>query len=405
MNKAINKATYMDEPAALAKAGGPSRRTTTALFGVATFLYWTALFIYSPTLPTYVRSRTGSLALVGVIISQYGLWQALVRVPLGIAADSVGRRKPFIIVGLAVVGLGALTTGLATGVGGLLVGRALTGLGAGTWVLLVVAFNSLFSPEEAVRATTLLNLVGAVARLIATASTGSLNQLGGYRLAFLLAGAAAGGAVLVMLPASERRHPPRRRSAREIGRLVSRRDVLLPSLLSAVVQYFNWTAALSFLPLLADQMGATGITQSMLASLGVGVSLVGTLVATAIVGRIGARRLVILGFVLLSAGLAVSALAPSLPAVFLAQACVTLSVGAVYPVLMGMSIRDVADANRNTAMGLHQSVYAFGMFAGPWLSGILADAVGIRPMFGASAVACLVLGLFTTSRLMARQTD
>ena len=42
-------------------------------------------------------------------------------------------------------------------------------------------------------------------------------------------------------------------------------------------------------------------------------------------------------------------------------------------------------------MGLHQAVYAIGMFAGPWLSGILADAMGIRPMFGVTAFACLGL--------------
>jgi MFS family permease len=60
---------------------------------------------------------------------------------------------------------------------------------------------------------------------------------------------------------------------------------------------------------------------------------------------------------------------------------------------MGLSIRDVDDSERTTAMGLHQSVYALGMFAGPWLSGILADALGLRPMFGITAAACLVVPL------------
>jgi hypothetical protein len=32
--------------------------------------------------------------------------------------------------------------------------------------------------------------------------------------------------------------------------------------------------------------------------------------------------------------------------------------------------------------------------AGPWLSGILADTLGIRPMFGVTAFACLAIGLF-----------
>jgi MFS family permease len=67
---------------------------------------------------------------------------------------------------------------------------------------------------------------------------------------------------------------------------------------------------------------------------------------------------------------------------------------------MGSSIRYVADPERNTAMGLHQAVYAIGTFAGPWLSGLLADSIGLRSMFGVTALACLVLSLFITSRLV-----
>jgi MFS family permease len=53
-------------------------------------------------------------------------------------------------------------------------------------------------------------------------------------------------------------------------------------------------------------------------------------------------------------------------------------------------------------MGLHQAVYAIGMFAGPWMSGILAQAAGIRPMFGVTAVAALVLGVLGTRLLTER---
>ncbi|NTW99761.1 MAG: MFS transporter, partial [Geobacteraceae bacterium] len=48
---------------------------------------------------------------------------------------------------------------------------------------------------------------------------------------------------------------------------------------------------------------------------------------------------------------------------------------------------------RSTALGLHQSIYAIGLFAGPWLSGILADSFGIQPMFGITALGCLILGV------------
>ena len=36
-------------------------------------------------------------------------------------------------------------------------------------------------------------------------------------------------------------------------------------------------------------------------------------------------------------------------------------------------------------MGIHQAVYALGMFAGPWIGGILSDALGIRAMFAIMA--------------------
>jgi MFS family permease len=82
-------------------AGTSSRRLMITLYAIAVFLYWMALYLYVPTLPTYAQSKSDSLALVGVVLSMYGLWQAVIRLPLGIAADWLGWRKPFIIVGLA----------------------------------------------------------------------------------------------------------------------------------------------------------------------------------------------------------------------------------------------------------------------------------------------------------------
>jgi MFS family permease len=381
------------------KAGASSRRLMITLYSIAVFLYWIALYLYMPTLPTYAQSKSDNLALVGVVLSMYGLWQAIIRLPLGITADWLGRRKPFIIVGFALVGLGAWTMGVAGGVNGLIIGRAITGLAAGTWVPLVVVFSSLFPPGEAVRATAMLTFVGSAGRVLATGVTGSLNELGGYSLAFFLAAGAAALAVLIVLPTKEERRPPQRPSVAGIGSLITRRDVLLPSLLAALSQYANWTTTFGFMPILARQLGATDVVQSMLMSMHIGMVTLGILVATAIVSRIGARRLVYISFVLLSTGIGGAALAPSLSLIFVSQFCIGLAQGISYPVLMGLSIQYVADAERTTAMGLHQAVYAIGMFGGPWLSGRLTDVMGIRPMFGVTAFICLALGLLVTHRL------
>ena len=110
-----------------------SRKKMIILYATVVFLYWLALYLYVPTLPTYVESKVENLAMVGGILSMYGLWQMIIRLPLGIASDWVGQRKPFIIGGFVIAGLGALVMTLSESGSGLLVGRAITGLAAGTW--------------------------------------------------------------------------------------------------------------------------------------------------------------------------------------------------------------------------------------------------------------------------------
>lgn len=376
---------------------------------MVSFLYWMALYLYSPTLPTYAKMKTSDLALVGVILSMYGFWQMVIRLPVGIAADWLGRRKPFIIGGLILVGAGAVVMGAARGWEGLLIGRSITGLSAATWVPLVVIFSALYDPLEAVKAAALLNVVGSVARIIATSVTGSLNQLGGHKLAFFLAAGVAALAVILVIPLEEVRQAGsaerKRPSPTSVKRLVTRRDVLLPGLLSAIAQFTNWATTFGFLPILAQGLGVSDVTISLMVSLNLVFLTLGNLAASATAGRIGGQRIVYASFIVLSAGVAGTAIANTVEMLFVSQALIGLGTGLGYPVLMGMSIERVVDDERTTAMGLHQSVYAAGMFAGPWLGGILASAMGVQPMFAATAAASLALGLLGTSLLRSRQGD
>jgi len=354
------------------------KRRLIGLYIAAVVFFWAALYIYVPTLSVYVESKTSTLASVGVVLSMYGLWQAIIRLPLGIAADWAGRRKPFIIGGFAFAGLGALMMGLSNGVGGLMIGRAFTGFAAGAWVLLVVAFSSLFAPEDAVRASAILSAINAVARVIVTSMTGSLNLMGGYPLSFFVAVVMAGLAILVMLFVDEPRRDVKRSSFRQVGALITRRDVLLPALLGIVAQYAIWSSTFGFTTNLAKNIGATDVVLSLLVSMNLAVVFLGNLAMSAVAKRFGERRMVALSFVFVALGLGSLAVAKGMTMVFVGQILMGLASGVGYPVLMGLSIRYVAESERATAMGLYQSVYAIGMFSGPSLSGILADQIGIQ---------------------------
>jgi predicted MFS family arabinose efflux permease len=274
---------------------------------LAVGLYWVSLYLYVPTLPVYAQTKTSNLALIGIVLAQYGLWQAIVRFPF---SDWLGKRKPFIFLGFFLAGLGAWVMGSASGIQGVLVGRAITGLSAAAWVILVVAFSSLFPPLEAVRATALLSMVNSVSRMFATGITGELNNLGGYSLAFTLAAVVAGLAILVYLPVKEPPLEKKSPSLQGLGQLVRRRDVLLPSLLNTLAQYTSWATAFGFVPILAKQFGAGNIAQSLLVSMNLAVGIVGNLITTTFVKRIGARRLVTTGFLTTVLGIALLWLVP-----------------------------------------------------------------------------------------------
>ncbi len=382
----------------------PNRRLI-ALYIVVVFLYWGALYFYVPTLSVYAETKASDLAMVGVMLSMYGLWQAVARFPLGLAADWVGRRKPFILVGFLLTGLGAVLMGISPGIGGLIVGRALTGFAASVWVLLVVAFSSLFPPEEAVRAAAILSTVNAVSRMLVTGSTGALNEIGGYPLAFFFAAGTACLAIVVMLFIKEPRRPVKQPSVKAITQLITRRDVLLPSLLCAVLQYAIWSSTFGFTPNLARNLGATDVALGLMVSMNIGLVLLGNLLTTAISKRLGAYRLVIVTFLLVFGGLGLLGLSRNLWMVYAGQICMGLASGIGYPALMGMNIRYVDDSQRATAMGLFQAVYGIGMFTGPWLSGVLADAVGLNPMFIIIAVLCTAVGLFGARSIIIKSKE
>ena len=371
-----------------------NRQSRRALYGVVVWLFWAALSLYLPTLPTYIESKSSNLTAVGIVLSTYGLFRAITALPLGLAADRLGHRKPFIMLGLALTGLGAWVMGTADTATWLGIGRAITGLGGGTWVLLVVVFTSLFSPQEAIRATAGISLVSTAAAMCATAFTGSLNRLGGYSLAFFLAAGSATLALLTILPLREEHRPVQGTIEGNIGHLITSRGLLLPALFNGVLLYTDYATAAGFTPVLAKQLGASDIALSLLMSVYVGLAMVGNLAAMALAKRVHGSWLIRLSFALITAGLVGLATAPSVPLIFLAQFVIGFGGGLGYPVLMGMSTRQVAPSQHCTAIGLHQAVCGIGLFSGPWLSGVLADAMGIRLTFGMTAAVCLPIALF-----------
>jgi MFS family permease len=361
------------------------------LFVSATFLYWVALYLYVPTLPAYVATKTANLAAVGSVLAMYGLWQALVRIPVGISVDAVGRGKPFIIGGFAFAAAGALVIGLGDSIAAMTLGRSLTGFAAATWVPLIAVFSGLFPPEKAVVATSLITFSASLARMIATSLNGALNNVGGYPLAFILAAVAAGVAAILIGATPLERQKRIGVSGKDVGRLFARPDVIVPSVISLIAQIGNWSVTFGFLPILAERLGGGDVAKSLLVALNL-MALTGANLANTYVSRVLRRaQLLSVTIFVFCAAIVLLSVATELWFLFAAAFLMGLANGFTYPTLMGMSIEHVEQGRRSTAMGIHQSVYAIGMFVGPWVGGILAEAYGIRRMFVVVAVFIVVV--------------
>ena len=88
------------------------------------------LFIMLPVLMLYGRGLPGGTAsLAGLAVGLYGLTQACLQIPFGVASDRFGRR-PVIAVGLLLFTAGSLLGAAATSIGGVILARIVQGSGA-----------------------------------------------------------------------------------------------------------------------------------------------------------------------------------------------------------------------------------------------------------------------------------
>lgn len=89
------------------------------------------LFLILPVFAIHARGLPGgdNTTLVGLAIGIYGLTQACLQIPFGVASDKFGR-KPVIIVGLILFALGSFIAAYATDLHQIIIGRSIQGAGA-----------------------------------------------------------------------------------------------------------------------------------------------------------------------------------------------------------------------------------------------------------------------------------
>ncbi len=398
----------MREPPAQPPDERPSARPRRAYLALAItghVLFWMSLYAYVPVLPTYARDLGAPLGMIGLIVGAYGLTQLILRIPIGVWSDRIARRKTFLIGGMLANAAGAATLALAPGAWLLVIGRAVTGVGASTFVIASVHLAEFFPSGAIARATGAAVGLSAASQVVIMLVGGALADAYAVATTFWVAVGLALLGALILLPLPDHLRVPAARppEPRALARAGTRRPTLVAAAIAALLQYAQFGLTFAFVPLWGQTLGATNFDLGVLATVTTAANGVGALVLVGVGARLSGRMAAVIGFVVTAVTAIVIPIVPSLAALTVIQAIGGFGRGLVFPALMAHSIEHAAPGERATAMGVFQGVYALGMFLGPVSAGVLAEWLGLEPVFVLIGV-LMALGAIVAGRYM-RNSD
>jgi MFS family permease len=354
------------------------------------------LFLVLPVFALEARKYPGGddPALIGLAMGIYGLTQAMLQIPFGVASDRLGRKR-VIIFGLLIFALGSLVAGSADTLMGVLAGRALQGAGAisaAVTALLADLTRDVVRTKAMALVGASIGLIFALSLVVSPVIAAHIGLSGLFVLTAVLA--LLGTAVVVWgVPAEPVAH-------KDAARAGLRQVLSSPALLRLnigvfvlhAVQLAMWVAIPAFL--VQAGLGKDDHWQIYLPAVLGSFALMGVVFP---LERRGYLRAVFLSAIALIALvqvvlLWVSSGAPSVACLawlLFAFFCGFNVLEATQPSLVS---RIAPAASRGAAMGVYNTLQSLGFFAGGVMGGQLVKSYGTQGLF-LTCAALMVLWL------------
>ena len=360
------------------------------------------LFLILPVFAVHARGLPGGeqAALVGFAMGVYGLAQAILHLPFGLASDRFGR-KPVIVAGLVLFALGSFVAAQADSVAGVAIGRAIQGAGAISAA--VTAFIA-DSTRESQRTKAMamvggsIGLTFAFSLVAAPALYGWIGMDGLFELTGALALLAIGVTLFVVPPA------PVAQTGSALAAPVNLRSVvrdtdLMRLNLGVFVLHCVQMASFVVVPGWLVERAGLGLAEHWKVYLGVVLlSFLVMLPPLFWSERRGRLREIFLGAVALLLAVCVGFM--SQPAGLVAMAGLLLAFFAGFNVLEAslpsLVSRLAPVGSKGAALGVYNTMQALGVFAGGALGGLLLARWGGGAVFAVCS-ALLVVWLATAS--------
>lgn len=366
------------------------------VFLFVTSLYWLTLYFYVPILSPYVEHVGGTLEMVGLVVSAYGLAQLILRFPLGLWSDRLGKRRPFLALGFAANIIACLVFIAATEPWLMVGARFLSGIAACSWVVFSVLFASYFPAHRTSQAMSYITFCNTLSIMASTFVGGWIADIYGWLAPFYLS-AGVGILGLIGIAFIYEKPTPAQTTQPIFTRLQSilkYRELIFASIVAAFGQYTTFATHFGFLPNYAVSIGASKTELGILTMLGMlSISVTVLFSGTYFAPRIGAKLTLFLAYLAVGIATAFLPYIHTIELLYASQILGGLGRGAGYPILMSLAIARLPDAEKATAMGFFQGVYAIGMFIGPVSAGNIGGQWGYEALFLSTAGVAILTAL------------
>ena len=344
------------------------------------------LFLILPVFAVHAPQLAGgdNLTLVGIALGAYGLTQAMLQIPFGVASDRWGR-KPVIYVGLAIFAAGSVLAALASDIWTAIAGRTLQGAGAISSVVVALAAD-LTRIEHRTKVMAMIGGMIGFAFALSLVAAPALYQWIGMSGLFALTAVLCIAAIAVVKVLVPEPPPPAPRPAG-----AGRHDVLHPELLRLNLGIFVLhVVQMAMFVVLPLQLVEAGLALPSHWRLYLPVVLVSfAIMAPPILyaDRRNRPKPVLLGavalLVVVEAGLVFS---HSLLAYGVALLAFFVAFNVLEALLPSLVSRFAPAHARGAAIGVYNTTQTLGLFFGGLAGGWLAKHYGAAAVFGGCAL-------------------
>jgi len=368
---------------AFGEEGTVVRESELQIVMVATAIGVAGTFVVSPI----VSDLTGPLAIseaeAGQLVTAF-IAPSILLVPLmGMLADRIGR-KPVLVAGLVVFGLGGGAIALVADYAVVLALRVIQGVGYAA--IIPVGVTMLGDLYESSREATAqgFRIVGIQAIGLLSPPLAGLLVLASWRypfLLYLLAIGVAGWAWVALPTVQPSGGESLRRYAADLASSI-RRPVIAAVMLMLAVRFLLTTGFITYVSvLLARSVGASAFTAGLVVSAFSLVSLVGSAQAGRITASWNSLLVLVAGFLVGGVGMAVMGLTRSFPVILGGMVLLGIGGGTTAPVQKSLVTQLVDPSFRGGAVSTAVIFQSIGQTAAPVLMGLILQYHSVGTTF------------------------